>query len=187
MSSMFDGRVPGLLGGVGRECGGVWDVQRIGAASAPRAAPGVRLGLHFRADLIHCKHRGWLLWINKSHPSSCCPRLQALARCTSRSYIIPPPSQPTAYDSHALSPLPLVGLGWGQVGCWPFRSCLTSSGSRQRAAVRVCELAPLGLAAPAARPAQQPQHLHGAPIIMRVQHPAQGRRTEVSSMLQHVQ
>ena len=39
----------------------------------------------------------------------------------------------------------------------------------------------------AARPAQQPQHLHGAPIIMRVQHPAQGRRTEVSSMLQHVQ
>ena len=39
----------------------------------------------------------------------------------------------------------------------------------------------------AARPALQPQHLHGAPIIMRVQHPAQGRRTEVSSMLQHVQ
>ena len=39
----------------------------------------------------------------------------------------------------------------------------------------------------AARPAQQPQHLHGAPIIMRVQHPARGRRTEVSSMLQHVQ
>ena len=71
--------------------------------------------------------------------------------------------------------------------CWPFRSCLTSSGSRQRAAVRVCELAPLGLAAPAARPAQQPQHRHGAPIIMRVQHPAQGRRTEVSSMLQRVQ
>ena len=39
----------------------------------------------------------------------------------------------------------------------------------------------------AARPAQQPQHLHGAPIIMRVQHPARGRRTEVSIMLQHVQ